>query len=241
MLVASSAAAQPDAPAPPAPDAPSPPAPDAFPPEAAASPAPAPRAEAPTEEAPQFRDEGLRLGLDLGFTRATTARSDNLSGGTPSLVPLGVDLSFRTSKRLLLGFHGSIALGSRDDCLSADRCIARDYTLGAHFETSFLEGRTIVPFFRYGMGWELLYHGGRLGDDGSHEYRDAFDLVDARLGADFIATRGANGKSTRIGGYLGMLAGIGTGRSGVSGGADAGYGAPGHVWLGLGLRATIDP
>src|SRR5207248_8593578 len=58
-------------------------------------------------------------------------------------------------------------------------------------------GRTFVPWFRYGMGWEHVYHGGSVGDGGSHQFRDGFDLVDARVGADFVAARGETGKTTR--------------------------------------------
>ncbi len=241
-FLASSAAAQPDAPPAPPPDPEPPPAaPEATPPTPAPPP---PKTEAPAPEAPVARTEGLRLGLDLGYTRGTTARSDNVAAGTPSLLPLGLDLSLRTSKRVLLGLHGTAALGSRDDCLSSDHCTARDYTFGGHVEATFLEGRSIIPWFRYGISYEVLYHGGSVADGGSHQYRDALDILDARIGADYVLGRGEAGKTTRLGAYLGMITGVGVDRTGATGGGrntGQDFTSAGHVWLGLGLRATLDP
>src|SRR6185295_1227259 len=51
---------------------------DPTPPPRAPQPLPPPEPDR-KEPAPTVRDSGMRLGLDLGFTRATTARSDNLT------------------------------------------------------------------------------------------------------------------------------------------------------------------
>lgn len=218
---------------------------DPTPPPRPEPPPPPPPAEPDRKDAPPVvRDSGMRLGLDLGFARASTARSDNLTNGSPSLIPFGVDVSFRTSERVLLGFHGSMALASRDDCLSSDHCTARDYTFGPHVEAAFGSSKTIIPWFRYGMNVEMMYRGGSAGDGGAHEYRDGFDLLDARLGADLVLGRNAEGKTTRIGAFVGMIGGVGLGNSGATGDhrpLSSTERSGGHVWFTLGLRGTLDP
>src|SRR5688500_7134879 len=107
----------------------------AFAQEAPAEPAPSePTAPAqPTQAAPPPpppegpRSEGMRLGLDLGFWRSSGEEPTRLNAGSPSLIPLGADVSWRTSRRVLLGVHGHAALASRDDCLGDTDCTGRGY------------------------------------------------------------------------------------------------------------------
>lgn len=264
-----------DAPAAPsgpaAPAAPAAAAPDASPETPAAAPAasppapsatlppstpPAAGADAPAqgeagEGAEKRRAEGLRLGLDFGFQRAFDGAQDRLNAGTPTLLPLGLDVSFRTSPSLLFGFHGHAALASRDDCVvDVDSCRARAYGFGAHVETTLSKSATtFVPWLRYGVTYEILYQGGAPLDAEGHVYRGAFDLLDLRIGGDFIVDRAASGKTARIGGYLGFVGGFLTNQSGVShlngsGGRprdlDRSTGSA-HLWFTAGLRATLDP
>jgi hypothetical protein len=233
---------EPQAPAPAPVEEPAPPPVEATPPPAPVMPAEPETTEKPAQ--PVLRDHGLRVALDLGFARASTARSDNLTNGSPSLIPIGLDLSFRTSTKVLLGFHGSMALASRDDCLNADRCTARDYMFGPHVEAAFGAGKSFVPWFRYGMNVEILYRGGAAADGGAHEYRDGFDLVDARLGVDYILGHGDEGKTQRIGAFIGLIGGVGLGRTGATGSSAQLNGderSGGHVWFPLGIRGTLDP
>ncbi|HSO35609.1 MAG TPA: hypothetical protein VLT33_23935, partial [Labilithrix sp.] len=232
----------------PAAEAPAPAAPEPAAPVALAPPLQEPDKPAPpTDEA--SRDGGLRLGLDLGFARAFDGAQDRLNSGTPTLLPLGADLSFRTSKTFLVGAHGYAALASRDDCISADSCRARGYGFGAHVEGMLARGRSWVFWIRYGIGYEILYQGGLPLDPAGHIVKDAFDLVDFRAGADFTVHRGDDGKTARIGPFMGLVAGALVNQSGVtrnngSGGQpknlerDAGSA---HVWFALGVRATLDP
>jgi hypothetical protein len=176
---------------------------------------------------------------------------DRLNAGSPTLLPIGADVSFRTSASMLLGFHGFAALASRDDCISVDSCKARAYGFGAHIESALGKGTSVVPYIRYGVGYEMLYHGGAPLDPGGHVYRGALDLLDVRLGADFIATRGSAGKTGRIGAYAGLVGGFLTGQTGVShvntfGGSgssrslDTSSGSA-HLWFAMGVRGTLDP
>lgn len=255
-------AATPQAPPPSTPALP-PPAPVAPPPSsgAAASSATAERAghdtpadapaDAPKKEGDTRRAEGLRLALDLGFQRAFDGAQDRLNAGSPTLLPLGVDVSMRTSASLLVGLHGYAALASRDDCVSdVDSCRARAYGFGAHVEAPLSKTATsFVPWIRYGVTYEILYQGGAALDAEGHVYRGAFDIVDLRIGGDFIVARGSNGKTARIGGYLGLVGGFLVNQTGVthrngSGGQprdlDRDSGSA-HLWFTGGLRATLDP
>jgi hypothetical protein len=258
------------APAPASTDAPPPPAlPPPSPPPAAPAPAPAAAsttatapptalapdspadgpADAPATEGDTRRAEGMRLGLELGFQRAFSGAEDRLNAGTPSLIPIGAELSFRTSPSLLLGFHGHAAFASRDDCIETDSCRARAYDFGVHLETPLGRGQSFVPFLRYGVGYEILYQGGAPLDPEGHRYRGAFDFIDLRVGGDFIVARGSAGKTTRIGGYVGFVGGFLLNQTGVShlngsGGTrrdlDRDSGSA-HLWFSTGLRATLDP
>jgi hypothetical protein len=267
LLLASSAAAADETP-PAAPgDAPAPaPAPASAPAPAdapASAPAPAfappsapplaPSSAESPNDVPQItptgdkrRAEGVRLGLELGFVRAFDGAPDRLNAGSPTLLPIGADLSFRTSPANLLGFHGYAALASRDDCISVDSCRARAYGFGAHIESQLGRGPSIVPYIRYGVGFEMLYHGGAPLDPGGHEYRSAFDFLDLRIGADLIAARGEEGKTTRLGAYAGLVGGVLTGESrlshqnGQASTEDLSSGSA-HLWFAMGLRGTLDP
>ncbi|MBX3190936.1 MAG: hypothetical protein KF819_28330 [Labilithrix sp.] len=249
---------EPEAPAAPQAEPEPPPAPEAAPPPAAPSPRaqPAP-VEPPDDErdeeieperAPQkLRSEGMRLGLEAGFYRAFAGDFDRLNAGSPSLIPVGADVSFHTSPTLLLGFHGHLALASRDDCLSADRCRGRAYALGAHIETLLSKrARSFVPWLRYGVGWEMIYHGGQANDAAGHKYRNAIDFMDLRVGGDFVVARGEAGRTTRIGPFIGLVGGISTGQSGVQqqgGGFPRNLdrdGGKAHLWFNVGFRGNLD-
>ena len=206
-------------------------------------------ADAPTTEGETRRAEGVRLGLELGFARAFDGAPDRLNAGSPTLLPIGADVSFRTSPSLLLGFHGYAALASRDDCISVDSCRARAYGFGGHIESPLSKGKSLVPYIRYGVGYELLYQGGAPLDPGGHLYRGAFDFLDLRLGADLIATRGSEGKTGRIGMYAGLVGGVLTSQTGLSHLNGSG-GSPrdlernsgsAHLWFAMGFRGTLDP
>jgi hypothetical protein len=225
-------------------DAPAP-APAAVP---APAPAPAP-AESPAPPAPTAPlASGVRLGLELGFARANSPRGDVLTQGSPSYLPIGADVSLRTSEKVLLGLHGHAALASRDDCGSLDSCTARSYGVGAHIETPFATtSSNVLPWFRYGVGWEMLYRSGVLGDSGGHAYRSAIDMLDARVGVDFVLQRLGEGRSVRLGPYAGMVAGVMTSQDGSFGypgqprqSLDS-SGGNGHLWWVIGARGTIDP
>lgn len=248
LLLASHANAQDpaaptDAPAPAAPPAPAPaPAPAAFPPNAEASSTSA--AESP--EAPPARplSSGIRLAADLGFQRASTSIGNSVPEGTPSLIPLGVELAFHTSERMLFGFHAFYGIGSRSDCLSGDKCIARGYGGGGQLEVTLGHGQTWIPWFRYGMGIEGLYHGGTAADRGGYTYRTGFDLVDARFGVDYVVSRAADGRLTRLGAYLGMNAGLQLSETGATSKSNVNFdndSGDGHVWFTIGFRGAIDP
>jgi hypothetical protein len=199
------------------------------------------------------RAEGVRLALDLGFERAIDGANDRLNAGTPTLLPLGVDVSFRTSPAMLVGFHGYAALASRDDCIKVDSCRARAYGFGGHIEHPFSRSTKLVPWIRYGAGYELVYHGGAPLDPAGHLYRGAIDLLDLRVGADYVLSRNAEDKkSARIGAFLGFTGGLVVNQSGVSytQSSFGGGGGPknldnasqaGHLWFVMGVRATLDP
>ena len=195
------------------------------------------------------RPDGLRLALDLGFQRALDGAKDRLNSGSPTLLPLGADISFRTSKTFLVGAHGYAAIGSRDDCISADSCRARGYGFGAHIEGMVKRGRSYVIWLRYGLGYETLYQGGLPLDPAGHMWKGALDLVDFRVGADLTVHRGENGKTARIGPFVGLVAGTMINQSGITNqngsdnqprslNRDSGSA---HVWFALGVRATLDP
>ena len=209
-----------------------------------------PSADKPEPAADTRRAEGVRLGLDLGFERAFSGAEDRLNAGTPTLLPLGVSLSFRTSPSLLLGLHGYAALGSRDDCISADSCRARAYAFGGHIETPLSRGQSFIPWLRYAVNYEILYQGGAPLDPAGHVYRGAFDFFDLRVGGDFVVHRGSEGKTARIGPFAGLVGGILMNQSGVSN-ANGGSGVQprnlerssgsAHLWFAMGVRATLDP
>lgn len=184
----------------------------------------------------------MRLGLDLSIARASGSAAARLNQGSPTLVPLGADLSFRTSAKVLLGFHGHLGLASRDDCAGDGACTARGYGLGVHIETALSGGRTFVPYLRYGVGWEMLHQSGAFRNDGAYTYRHALDLVDVRFGGDFRLAERTDGRTTRLGPFVGMIAGLALDE--VSGGRSftttEQFGA-GHIWFLAGARGTIDP
>ena len=209
-----------------------------------------PPADKPDAEADTRRAEGIRLGLDLGFERAFSGAEDRLNAGTPTLLPLGVSLSFRTSPSLLLGFHAYAALASRDDCISADSCRARAYAFGGHIETPLARGQSFIPWLRYAVNYEILYQGGAPLDPAGHVYRGAFDFFDLRIGGDFVVHRGSEGRTARIGPFAGLVGGVVVNQSGVSN-VNTGSGVQprnldhssgsAHLWFAMGVRATLDP
>ena len=255
LLAAAPALAQ--EPAPPT-DAPPTDAPPAVP--APAAPAVEPVAPQPAQPPPGAdkpadanedvrRAEGIRLALDLGFMRAFDGATDRLNNGTPTLLPIGADFSFRTSSSFLVGAHGYMALASRDDCISADSCRARGYGFGAHVEGTVAHGRSWSVWLREGLGYEILYHGGLPLDPAGHTVRDAIDLVDFRVGADFIVHRRDEAKTARIGPFMGLVAGALVNQSGVTHLNGSGNqprnlnrdSGSAHVWFAMGIRATLDP
>ena len=205
--------------------------------------------EQPAKARPLFRDDGLVLGLDFAFGRAIGDASDRLNSVSPTYLPVGLSASFRTSQRVMLGMHAHAALASREDCVSTAsvNCTARDYGVGAHVESAVgTPGTTLVPWFRYGLGWELLYRGGIVGLNDAYSYRHALKLIDARFGLDFVVHRTETGKTTRIGPFLGMIAGVAVGDFGSyeSFGTRRDIDRPNgdaHLWFLLGIRATTDP
>ena len=240
----------PPSPAPEAPDAPAP-----LPPTPSMEQAPLPPAPSMEPIKPfrihdeASRDGGIRLGLDLGFQRAFDGASDRLNNASPTLLPIGADLSFRTSKTFMVGAHGYAALASRDDCISADSCRARAYSFGAHVEGMLARGQSWVAWIRYGIGYEILYQGGQPLDPSGHVFRDAVDLIDLRVGGEYTVHRRDEGKTMRIGPFLGLVAGTLVGQSGVTHLAGP-SGQPrnlerdsgsAHVWFAAGVRATLDP
>jgi hypothetical protein len=222
------------------------------------APPPAPRRERTRGDEPDAvepkadtrRAEGIRLGLDLGFARAFSGSEDRLNAGTPTLLPLGVSLSFRTSPSLLVGIHGYAALASRDDCISADSCRARAYAFGGHIETPLSRGQSFIPWLRYAINYEILYQGGAPLDPAGHVYRGAFDFFDLRVGGDFVIHRGAEGKTARIGPFAGLVGGVLTNQTGVSNVNGSSGVQPrnlerssgsAHLWFAMGVRGTLDP
>lgn len=249
-----SSALPPSAPPPGAPPAEAAPAPDALPSWAGPPAAPATRAESPPDvperEVDTRRAEGIRLGLDLGFARAFSGSEDWLNAGTPTLLPIGASISFRTSPSLLLGFHGYAALASRDDCISADSCRARAYAFGGHIETPLSRGTSFIPWLRYAVNYEILYQGGAPLDPAGHVYRGAFDFFDLRVGGDFVVHRGSAGRTARIGPFAGLVGGVLTNQSGVSNVNGSSGVQPrnlerssgsAHLWFAMGIRGTLDP
>jgi hypothetical protein len=204
-------------------------------------------AEAPvgTDGGPS-RAEGLRLGLELGMQRAFSGEADRLNAGSPTLLPIGVDVGFRTSKTFLVGLHGYAAMASRNDCLSNDSCRGRAYSFGGHVEGMLARGPSYVTYLRYGIGYEVVYQGGQILDPSGHRYRGAFDLLDLRFGADFTVSRGTDGRTVRIGPYLGLVGGVLVNTSGVThvSGNERDLQSSSestHLWFVAGARATFDP
>ena len=191
--------------------------------------------EAPVDEA---RSEGMRLGLDLGFWRASGQDASRVNAGSPSLIPIGADVSWRTSRKVLLGVHGHAGLASRDDCLGETSCSARGYGLGVHAEVAFWSTGFFIPYFRYGLGWQVVHHLGAYNNEDAYRYRHAFDLLDVRFGGDFVVARAAAGRTTRIGPFAGMNVGFGLDEA--SNTVARGQGLGGHVWFLFGVRGTTD-
>jgi hypothetical protein len=205
-------------------------------------------AEAPdSADGGPSRAEGLRLAFELGMQRAFDGQPDRLNAGSPTLLPIGLDLSFRTSKTFLVGLHGYAALASRDDCLSTDSCRGRAYSFGGHVEGMLgPRGPSYATYLRYGIGYETVYQGGQILDPSGYRHRGAFDLLDLRLGADFTVSHGKDGRTIRIGPYLGVVGGFLVGTSG----ARHAFGSTidlqtssgsSHLWFVAGARATFDP
>lgn len=210
-------------------------------PEPAPAPAPAPETvpEAPKPAATTLRDEGMRLALELSFWRANGEESARVNAGSPSLIPLGADVSWRTSRKVLLGFHGHAALASRDDCLGDTDCTGRGYGLGAHIEAAFGSSASFIPYFRYGLGWEMVHQMGAYKNSDAYRYRHALDLLDVRFGGDFVVSRGEAGRTTRIGPFVGMIVGLSVDEVSSGRGPEPEHGA-GHIWFSIGLRGTSD-
>ena len=221
--------------------------PEVLPPRQIEPPSPAP-SEKPAEQKPLFRDEGLVLGLDFAFARGVGDAVDRLNAGSPTILPIGVSVSSRLSQKVMLGGHGHFGLASREDCSSnnGNNCTGRSWGLGAHVETALGTGPTVVPWFRYGIGWEMLYRGGYAGLNDAYAYRHALQLIDAKFGVDFVAHRSETGKTTRIGPFVGMITGVSVGDFGSYNnfGSRADLDRPNgdaHFWFMIGLRATTDP
>ena len=122
----------------------------------------------------------------------------------------------------------------------------RAYGVGAHIETPLSRGTSFVPWLRYGMTYEILYQGGAPFDAAGHTSRGAFDFLNLRVGGDFIVARGKEGKTMRIGAFLGFVGGIlvtqtvVSNSSGRSVDLDRDSGSA-HIWFSMGMRATLDP
>lgn len=190
------------------------------------------------EEAP--RSEGMRLSLDLGFWRALGTATDRTNAGSPSLIPIGADVSWRTSQRVLLGAHGHVGLASRDDCLGDTGCTGRGYGLGVHAELAFAASRWFVPYFRYSIGWEMIHQSAAFRNADAYRYRHGFDVLDVRFGGDFVVARGAEGRTTRVGPFLGMIVGLGIDEVSSGRGTREPEFGSGHTWFVMGARGTTD-
>jgi len=193
----------------------------------------APAAPTPAPETP--KDSGVRLGLDLAYERATSSEDvGDFANRSPARVPLGLDLSFRKSATTLMGFHAHAGMASRTDCGSEGSCFARTYGGGVHFEWLFREGTSFVPWLRYGFGVEALYRsGGSLGE----ATRWGVDVADLRLGGDFVAARYADGRTMRVGPFVGFDGGLFLLEKGL---ATRGEGTTFAI-LSLGVRGTLEP
>ncbi len=194
-----------------------------------------------------FREDGWVLGLDFAFAREVGDAVDRLNAGSPTILPIGISGSTRLSQRLMVGLHGHGGLASREDCSTSgdNNCTARTWGLGAHIETAIGGGATVVPWFRYGIGWEMLYRGGYAGLNDAYGYRHALDLIDARLGVDFVAHRSDKANTTRIGPFVGMITGVSVGDFGSYDdfGRRVALDRPNgdaHFWFSIGVRATTD-
>jgi len=205
------------------------------------APAPAEPTEAKPAEAPppaempkaEVKTGGLRLGLDLSYARSTGEASDRVTAHSPGMIPLGADVSFRLSPRVLLGGHGHIGLASRDDCLGDSSCTARTYALGAHVEAAFVSHGFFVPWIRYGIGWEMLNQRGMYKNDDGYRYAHGLDLLDLRFGGDFRVS-----DATRIGPFVGMIAGLGLHEDRAPS-AERSLNS-GHVWFTIGARGNFE-
>ena len=161
-----------------------------------------------------------------------------MNAGSPSLIPIGADVSWRTSKKVLLGVHGHAGLASRNDCLGDTSCTGRGYGLGGHIEVAFTSTGIFIPYFRYAFGWQVIHHLGRFQNEDAYRYRHAIDLLDVRFGGDFVVARGREGRTTRIGPFAGMNVGVGVDEAPET--AARGQGLGGHLWFVLGVRGTTD-
>lgn len=205
------------------------------PPEATPAEQPKPAETPAATEAPKVdvKTGGVRLGLDLSYARSTGEAADRVSAHSPGMIPLGADVSFRMSPRLLLGAHGHIGLASRDDCLGDSSCTARTYGLGAHFEAAFVSQGFFVPWIRYGIGWEILNQRGMYKNEDGYRWAQGLDLLDLRFGGDFRIS-----EATRIGPFVGMIAGLGLHEDRAPA-AERTLNS-GHVWFSIGARGNFD-
>jgi len=190
--------------------------------------------------------EGFRLALDLGVARAVQT-GDSLNYGVPTMLLLGAAVSYRASPAVMLGVHGHGGFTSRDDCQTVE-CRGRAYAVGAHIESALTRPtKTFVPYARFSFTYEMVYKGGLSGDAAGHLWRHAIDFLDMRFGGEWLLDRAADGRTSRLGPYLGMVAGTITSQSGVTyvTGTPRNLDRDGqtslHMRFTIGLRATLDP
>ena len=239
-----------DAPAPPA-DAPlAAPAPapalDPAPPSAAPD---APAVAPPRDESAAVRgpvvDEppihGFQLGARAGYVRALDSSSpSSLTYQTPSLLPIAIDLGYRTSSHIYLGLTVQLALASRSDCSGASgTCAAKEYRVGGTFQYHFSPFRGFDPWFGVGVGYENLHLTGFYGDPSGHITRTGLVLMDAQLGGDFALTSGA--RPPRLGPFVGLAIGSAGSETGAQYGKNVSRSpAADHQWATIGVRGTYD-
>ncbi len=185
--------------------------------------------------------KGFQIGLRAGYVRALDASSaSSLTYQTPSLLPIQLDLGYRTSTHVYLGLTGQLAVASRTDCANAvGTCAAKDYRIGGTFQYHFSPLRTFDPWFGLGLGYEILHLSGVSGDSGAHVTRTGIVLFDAQLGGDFALGSGL--RAPKLGPFVGMAMGANGHESGVVYGRNIDRSpVHDHQWVTLGVRGTYD-
>ncbi len=184
---------------------------------------------------------GFQVGVRAGYVRALDATAGNsLTYQTPALLPVILDVGYRTSTHVYLGVTGQLALAARNDCSGATgTCSAKEYRLGATFQYHFSPLQTFDPWFGAGFGYEVLHLSGYFGDPGGHVTRTGFVLLDAQLGGDFALRNGP--RAPKLGPYVGLAMGAIGSESGVVYGNNRDRSPThDHQWVAIGVRGTLD-